>query len=110
MFSQENGLEHKTQNAVCVIHYKWIGGIGLKDHLLQMYLIERKRMHKWYVKLFRSLPNATVLNAMMIYKHNTIKQIDQLAFRITLVEALFQQFAGAEFNWVAGLQKISFHN
>jgi hypothetical protein len=68
-----------------------------------MYLVERKCMHKWYMKLFRRLPNATVLNALIIYKHNTGKQIDQLTFRVSLVEALFEQFTDTE-RKVAGCQ------
>jgi hypothetical protein len=32
---------------------EWEGGIDLKDQLLQMYLVERKRTHKWHIKLFR---------------------------------------------------------
>jgi hypothetical protein len=87
----------ETKKPVCVIHYnKWMGGIDLKDQLLQTYLVERKRLHKWYMKLFRRLLNATVLNAMIIYRHNTGQQIDQLAFRVNLVEALFHQFADTE--------------
>jgi hypothetical protein len=30
-------------------------GVDLKDQLLHSYLIERKRMNKWYMKLFRRL-------------------------------------------------------
>jgi hypothetical protein len=86
-----------TQKPVCVIDYnKWMGGVDLKDQLLQTFLVERKCMHKWYMKLLKRLLNATVLNAMIIYRHNTGKQIDQLAFRVNLVEALFHQFAETE--------------
>jgi hypothetical protein len=63
----------ETQKLFCVIQYKWMGGISLKDQLLQMYLIERKRVHNWYMKFCRRLLNATVLNAMIIYTHNFIK-------------------------------------
>jgi hypothetical protein len=88
-----------------------MGGIDLKDQLLQMYLIERKRLYKWYMKLFRRLLNATVLNALIIYRHTTRKQIDQLAFRVNLLEVLFQQFVEIECKYqVAGWKKISFHN
>jgi hypothetical protein len=66
-----------------------------------MYLVGRKRMHESYMKLFRRLLNATVLNAMIIIRHNTGKQVDQVPFRISLVEALFEQFADAELK-VAG--------
>jgi hypothetical protein len=85
------------QKPACISEYnKWLGGVDLKDQLLQMYLAERKHLHKWYLKLFRRLLNATVLNAMIIYRHNTGKQIDQLAFRVNLVEALFHQFVDTE--------------
>jgi hypothetical protein len=52
MENYDGQCEHRrrTRNPVSVIHYEWMGGIGLKDQLLQMYLIERKRMHKWYMK------------------------------------------------------------
>jgi hypothetical protein len=43
------------------------------------------------MKLFRRL-----LNAMIIYRHTTGKQIDQLTFWVNLVEALFHQFADNE--------------
>jgi hypothetical protein len=38
----------------------------------------------------------TLLNAMIIYRHNTGKQINQLAFGVNLVKELFEQFADAE--------------
>jgi hypothetical protein len=40
---------YETQKPVCVIRCSsWMGGIGLKGQLPQMYLVERKRAHKWY--------------------------------------------------------------
>jgi hypothetical protein len=87
----------ETRKPVCVVDYnRCMGGIYLKDQLLQMYLVERKCMHKWYMKLFSRLLNATVLNAMIIYRHNMGKKIDQLAFKVNLVEVLFEQFADTE--------------
>jgi hypothetical protein len=73
-----------------------MGGVDLKDQLLQMYLVERKHLHKWYLKLCRRFLNATVLNTMIIYRHNTGHKIDHLAFRVNLVEARFKQFANTE--------------
>jgi hypothetical protein len=89
----------ETQNPVCVIRYnKWMGGINLKDQLLQIY--------KSTMKLFRRLLNATVLTAMIIHRHNTRKQINQLEFWVNLVEVLFQQFVDTERKYqVARLQK-----
>ena len=78
----------------CVCDYNVnMGGVDLKDQLLQMYLVERKRMTKWYMKLFRRLLNATVLNSWIIHKQVTGKNIDQLSYRIQLVEALFVKYA-----------------
>jgi hypothetical protein len=57
-------------------------GVDLKDQLLHSYLIERKQMNKWYKKLFRRLLNTSILNAMIIYKSNTGRSIDQLSFRV----------------------------
>jgi len=42
---------HEKQNPVCVLDYnKNMGGVYLKDHLLQPYLLERKKMTKWYTQ------------------------------------------------------------
>jgi hypothetical protein len=87
----------ETKKPMCVIDYnKCMGGVDLKDQLLNMYVVEWKCMQKWYMKLFGRLLNATVLNAMIIYRHNTGKKIDQVAIRVNLVEAIFEQFANPE--------------
>jgi hypothetical protein len=54
---------------------KNMGWTDLKDQMLQMYLIERKIMHKWYHKLFKRLLNATVLNALIVYRRNCNKPV-----------------------------------
>jgi hypothetical protein len=69
-----------------------MGGVDLKDKLLHSYLIERKRMNKWYMKLFLRLLNTSILNAMIIYRNNMGKRTDQLSFRIQLVEGLFVKY------------------
>jgi hypothetical protein len=53
-----------------------IGTIDLKDHLLNRYLVERKRMSKWYMKLFKHLLNCTVLNSMILFRQVTGQNID----------------------------------
>jgi hypothetical protein len=65
-----------------------MGGVDLKDKLLHYYLIDRKWMNKWYMKLFCRL-----LNAMRIYESNMGKRINELSFRIQLVEGLFVKYA-----------------
>ncbi|PNF30892.1 hypothetical protein B7P43_G06172 [Cryptotermes secundus] len=57
---------------VSVLDYnKSMGGVDLKDQLLHSYLIKRKRMNKWHMKLFRRLLNASILNSMIVYRSNT---------------------------------------
>jgi hypothetical protein len=73
----------------------------LKEWLLQMLLVGRKRMHRWRRRMLlvgrkrmhrwrrRLFRRVLVLNATIIYRRNTGKRINQLAFRINLAEALF---------------------
>jgi len=67
----------------------------LKDQLLHMYMVERKKMTKWYLKLFKRLLNSTVLNSFVIYRQVTGRNIEQLSYRIQLVEGLFMKYARA---------------
>lgn len=79
---------------VSVIDYnKNMGGVDLKDQMLEGYLLERKKMHKWYMKLFRRLLNVSILNSFIIYKHNKKQKVDQLKFRVQLVEQIFAKYA-----------------
>ena len=71
-----------------------MGGVDLKDQLLQPYLLERKKMTKWYIKLFRRLLNISVLNCMVICCANSGQtKIDHFKFRVELVQALLIEHA-----------------
>jgi len=79
----------ETVKPISVLDYnQCMGGVDLKDQLLHSYLIERKRMNKWYMKLFCRLLNISILNALIIYRNNTGKRTDQLSFRIQLKDYL----------------------
>jgi len=80
----------EKQTPVSVLDYNEnMGGVDLKDQLLQPYLLERKRITKWYIKLFRRLLNTTVLNCMVICRANSGQiKIDHFKFRVELVQAL----------------------
>jgi len=53
------------------------------------YLLERKKMTKWYIKLFRRLLHITILNCMVICRANSGQaKIDHFKFRVELVQAL----------------------
>jgi hypothetical protein len=90
----KRGREKQKPVCVCVIHYnQHMGGVDKKDQLLQTYLVERKRMSKWYMKLFRRLLNATVLNSLVIYRQNIGRNIDHLKFRTDLVQGLLVKYS-----------------
>ncbi|XP_068085205.1 piggyBac transposable element-derived protein 4-like [Anabrus simplex] len=84
----------ETVKPLCAIDYNYgMGGVDLKDQLLHMFLVERKRTTKWYIKLFKRLLNATVLNSLIIFRQATGTSIEQLSYRIQLVEGLFTKYA-----------------
>jgi len=78
------------QNPVSVLDYNEnTGGVDLKDQLFQPYLLERREMTKWYIKLLRRLVNTTVLNCMVICLANSGQiKIDHFKFSVELVQAL----------------------
>ncbi|PNF14286.1 hypothetical protein B7P43_G07092, partial [Cryptotermes secundus] len=81
---------------IIIDYNEMMGGVDLKDQLLQYYNVERKRLHKWYMKLFRCLLNVTVVNGMIIYNKNQERLTDHLAFRVNLVEGLLLKFTDQE--------------
>ena len=80
----------QKQKPVSVLDYNEnMGGVDLKDQLFQHYLLERKKMTKWYIKLFRRLLTVTVLNCMVIcYANSGQTKIDHSKFTVELVQAL----------------------
>ena len=77
----------------------------MKDQLLHMYMVERKKMTKWYLKLFKRLLNSTVLNLFAVYRQVMGRNIQQLSYRIQLVEGLFTKYAcAADMRSVPGRQ------
>jgi DNA polymerase II large subunit len=82
-----------------VTDYNKTWEIDLKDQMVQMYLIESKRLRKLYHKLVRRLLNASVLNALIVYRKNCDKPLEHLTFRLLLVEGLFSKY------WATGERK-----
>lgn len=87
-----------VQKPVSVSEYnKYMGGVDLKDQKLSMYLLERKRGLKWYIKVFRRLVNISILNSYIIYlKHPLISPLTHRQFRYKLAEELCVQFPRTE--------------
>ena len=67
----------------------------MKDQFLHMYMVESKKMIKWYLKIFKRLLNTTVLNSFVVYRQVTGRNIQQLSYRIQLVEGLFMKYVRA---------------
>ena len=68
---------------------KNMGGVYLKDHLLQPYLLEIKKMTKSYIKMLRTLLNVPTLDCMIIRHANSGQsKKDHFKFRVDLVQAL----------------------
>jgi hypothetical protein len=72
----------EKQKPVSVLDYNQnMGGVDLKDQLLYAYLLERKKLTKWYIKMFRRLLNSTILNSMIIFRKNSPQtKTDHLKF------------------------------
>ena len=97
----------EAEKPLCVIDYNHkMRGVDLKDQLLHMYMVERKKKKtKWYLKLFKRLLNSTILNSFVVYRQVTGRNIQQLSYRIQLVEGLFTKYArAAETQSVPGRQ------
>jgi hypothetical protein len=71
---------------------KNMGGVDLKDHLLQPYLLEIKKMTKSYIKMFRRLLNVIILNCTIICCANSGQSnMENFKFRVDLVQALLNE-------------------
>lgn len=71
---------------------KYMGGVDLKDQMLSMYLIERKRGIKWYLKVFKRLMNISILNIYIIHRANSTNPLSHRQFRYKLAEQLVQRY------------------
>ncbi|XP_026322276.1 piggyBac transposable element-derived protein 4-like [Hyposmocoma kahamanoa] len=65
-----------------------MGGVDLKDQMLEPYLLERKRCAKWYVKLFKRLLNASIHNSRILLESSLKARQDNLQFRLELVHTI----------------------
>lgn len=86
---------------VCVRDYNsTMGGIDLKDQKLSMYLLERKRGLKWYVKIFKRLLNVSIHNAFVLYvtslKRRNMHTLTHREFRYQLAKSLVDQHKGCQ--------------
>ncbi|XP_041982293.1 piggyBac transposable element-derived protein 4-like [Aricia agestis] len=76
---------------VVLDYNKYMGGVDLKDQMLEPYLLERKRCKKWYMKLFKRLLNVSILNSRILVESSTHKHHDHLAYRLQLVDTILSK-------------------
>jgi hypothetical protein len=74
-------LGQQVQKPLCIVECNSLrGGIHTQDQLLQMYLVERRKMSKWCMNLFRRLLNVVFLKAMTVYRQNVDRKVEYLKF------------------------------
>jgi hypothetical protein len=84
----------KQKPKVCIDYNDAMGGVDLSDQYLVAYSTTRKRLKKYYQKIFRHLLDLTVFNSFVIYmKHGGIST--HLRFRMEIIQKLFQKYTGA---------------
>lgn len=82
-------LPYKPQ--VVLDYNRCMGGVDLKDQMLEPYLLERKRCAKWYLKLFKRLLNCSINNARILLESSNGARRDNLSFRLQLVDAIINR-------------------
>ncbi|KAG6438653.1 piggyBac transposable element-derived protein 4 [Manduca sexta] len=68
-----------------------MGGVDLKDQMLEPYLIERKRGKLWFIKMFKRLLNISILNARILLESSQNSRVDHLGFRLELLDAILSR-------------------
>ncbi|RVE47692.1 hypothetical protein evm_007681 [Chilo suppressalis] len=73
---------------------RYMGGVDSKDQQLSMYLMERKRGMKWYIKVFKRLLNTSLLNTYIIHKKNPVasRPLTHRQFRTEVALGLLDKF------------------
>ncbi|KAJ8723667.1 hypothetical protein PYW07_007647 [Mythimna separata] len=65
-----------------------MGGVDLKDQMLEPYLLERKKCSKWYMKLFKRLLNVSISNARILMESSLQCPQKQHDFTLRLVDMI----------------------
>lgn len=86
-----NGRFTQWKPKVILDYNKYMGGVDRKDQMLEPYLLERKRCKKWYLKLFKRLLNASILNARILLESSSGSSQDHLACRLRLIQQIMEK-------------------
>ena len=69
-----------------------MGGVDKSDQMMTSYDVKRKRVKKWYKKVFNHVINQCVFNAQILHKRKG-GQLVPLKFRQELVGSLLFKYA-----------------
>ena len=84
----------KDKPIVCVEYNDAMGGVDLSDQYVISYSTTRKRLKKYYHKIFRHLLDIAVFNSYVIYKKHGGNNT-HLQFRLQLIEKLIEKYNGS---------------
>jgi hypothetical protein len=80
---------------ICVHEHNTMNEVDLIDQMLAPYCIPRKRLKKYYKKIFMILFDFSILNSNLLYKIHIQETsgdvMTQLQFRIALARSLLTQ-------------------
>lgn len=88
---QKTGVS-KMKPLVAVEYSKEMGGVDLADQCVITYSMSRKRLKKYYIKMFRHLVDIAVFNAFIVHKNVVATAESQLNFRLNLVTAITEKY------------------
>lgn len=80
------------EKPVAIVDYNnGMGGVDLSDQYLITYSIARKRLKKYYQKMFRHMIDVAMLNSYILYKKNG-GTLSHLNFRLEVINSLFLKY------------------
>lgn len=83
-----------TSRPKMIRHYNaFMGGVDSADQMLYCYLDERRTLRYWKKVAFHIFSRMLV-NLYILYKLNTDKPLSRLAFQVSVIEAITQEWIG----------------
>ena len=80
--------KHKMVPSVIDLHNGSMGGMDKSDQMMTSYDVERKRVKKWYKKVFNHIVNQCAFNAQILHKYMG-GTMTPLKFREALIKSIF---------------------
>lgn len=88
----KGGMKMKPE--VCIYYSDAMGGADLSDQYMISYSVARKRMKKYYQKIFRHLLNLCVFNSYVIHKKYGGNH-KNLTFRMEVINSIIAKYGAS---------------